>query len=228
MSVHEFKAESPQNFEEKTLCCLVADTSGSMAGEPIETLNDAIEKFIQDVRVSDDLSERLELGIIQFDDVIKEVQKPALAKDIQFGRLITGGSTRMVDGARAAIEMVKARKIYYRQTGIPYKRPWVILLTDGCPNSDQDVAGLKKEVHSAFENKDFVFLSIGIGDASMPTLQQIAHPSLAPLEIKTKNGIPDFTSFFKWLSASMSAVSQARTGQQVNLPAPTWGQGVTV
>lgn len=228
MSAKEFNVESPQNFEEKTLCCLVADTSGSMAGEPLETLNDAIEKFIKEVSDSDDLSERLELGIVKFDSDIKVVQEPALAKDIHFKRLEVGGSTRMVDGAREGIEMVKSRKKYYKQTGIPYKRPWIILLTDGCPDAGQDVAGLASEVRSGVERKDFAFLAIGIGQTSMPTLQQIAHSSLSPLEIKTKNGIPDFTSFFQWLSASMSAVSQARTGQQVNLPAPTWGQGVTV
>ena len=38
--------ESPKNYEPKTICCFVIDTSGSMAGKPIEELNKGLKEFM--------------------------------------------------------------------------------------------------------------------------------------------------------------------------------------
>ena len=68
--------------------------------------------------------------------------------------------------------------------------------------------------------KKFQLTAIGVGDdADMNVLQQ-----LSPMAVKLK-GL-DFTSFFQWLSASVSMVSQSIPGDDrgVSIPDPgVWG-----
>ena len=40
-----FEGESPDNYEQKCLCLLVLDVSGSMSGDPINELNKGLQEF---------------------------------------------------------------------------------------------------------------------------------------------------------------------------------------
>ncbi len=63
--------------------------------------------------------------------------------------LTTKDSTALVDGVREAIRLTNNRKNWYKQTGQPYLRPWIILITDGEPDSDQDINALANEIEKA-------------------------------------------------------------------------------
>jgi uncharacterized protein YegL len=45
----DFNVETPDNYEQKCLCVLVLDVSGSMEGEPIRQLNQGMQSFYQDI-----------------------------------------------------------------------------------------------------------------------------------------------------------------------------------
>lgn len=63
--------------------------------------------------------------------------------------------------------------------------------------------------------KKFHLTAIGVGDdAEMNVLQQ-----LSPMAVKLKG--TNFTDFFRWLSASVSMVSQSISGGDVSLPSCT-------
>ena len=118
----------------------------------------------------------------------------------------------MVDAVYEAIDLVAARKQWYKSTNQPYYRPWIILMTDGEPNADQNVPALAQRIQQDTASKKYEFLPIGVDNANMGVLQQI-QGRIPAMKLKGTK----FSSFFKWLSASMGTVVSAEEGQTVDL-----------
>lgn len=221
MSTSPFAVETPKNYEQKCLCVLVLDVSGSMQGAPIDALNQALRDFRAEVEEDFNASSRLEIGIVTFSDVIDVVQEPTLVEGMAHHELKAAGLTYLVDGVRTAINMIKTRKSYYQETGQKYYRPWIVLFTDGAPDRGQDIEGLSAEIKEGVDRKNFMFYPIGVEGADMEILSKIAHPSAPPMKLQ---GLK-FVEFFKWLSNSMAIITSSKEGQNVQLPSPSsWSQ----
>ena len=223
--------ETPKNFEQKTVCCLVVDVSGSMDGSPINQLNQGLRQFHAEIQNDNATANRVEVAIVEFSDTVEIVQQPALVDHFMPPILQTKGTTKLVDGVREGISLVQARKQFYKTTGQPYNRPWIILITDGAPDGDQDVKGLAQEINNGMAKKDFFFLPIGVTGADMPMLDSIAGSytdksgthKVSPLPLDSAK----FSEFFQWLSHSMAIASSDANAQGggVNIPMPTWLTG---
>lgn len=226
MAKNDFAAESAENFEQKCLCVLVLDVSGSMRGEPIEELNKGLQDFYKEIIEDETTSQRLEVCIMAFNDTVKTLQEPALVENFTMPILTAHGSTAMVDALNEAIDKVEARKKWYKETGQPYYRPWIILMTDGEPDSGQDVYGLGPRIKNDTEAKRYVFLPIGIEGANMETLNTL-QGNMPPQKLQ---GLK-FKQFFQWLSASMGTIVNNTEGTKVDLtpdPDSNWMDSFTI
>lgn len=225
MAKNDFSAEAAENYEQKCLCVLVLDVSGSMCGEPIRELNKGLQDFYQEIDQDNTTRQRLEVSLITFSSVANTIQEPALVENFTMPTLSALGSTVMVTAVNMAIDKVAARKQWYKDTNQAYYRPWIILMTDGEPDSDQDVAGLAQRIKQDVAAKRYAFLPIGVEGANMSILKQIESGIPAMKLQGTK-----FSSFFKWLSASMGTVVSAEEGQQVDLSsgADDWMSAFTI
>jgi uncharacterized protein YegL len=209
-----FQGETPENFDTRCLCVLALDTSYSMAGGPIEELNKGLLGFGEYLRSKNSTRFSVEVSIITFNSNIECVQEPALVDDMQTTDkfpLKVSGTTKLVDGVRAAINKVEDRKQWYRNNGIAFFRPWVVLITDGFPNADQDIDGLANEINIGHKGKHFAFLPMGVEGADPNFLNKIATSEFPPLPIDWDK----FNNVFKWLSNSLDKVSQSTEGEEV-------------
>lgn len=143
-----YEFNEPSNYEQKCLCVLVLDTSYSMDDGPIEELNAGLQRFQEELLKDEITRDRLEVCIVTFDSEVNVVQDPALLTEFTMPTLQTNGSTCMVDGLEEAISIVENRKLYYKSHGITYYRPWIVMMTDGEPDSDQDVDGIASRIHN--------------------------------------------------------------------------------
>ncbi len=234
MAFNDFSAESPQNYAQKTICCFVVDVSGSMKDGPINQLNHGLEDFYKDIKADHDLAERLEVAIVEFSDTVTTRLLPSLAESFTMPVLTAGGTTKLVDGVREAINLVEARKAWYKQTGQKHLRPWIILITDGAPDEDQDVNGLASEIENGTQNSHFAFLSIGVQNAdmnflnSLPSYVQDQNRNWVKRPPESLQGLK-FHEFFKWLSESMGMVAVAKAGDKINLPNnSSWAGGLII
>jgi uncharacterized protein YegL len=215
-----FVGESPENFEQKCLCVLVLDISGSMAGEPMAQLNRGLQEFSRAVENDFVATQRLEVSIVTFGSTAQCIQEPALISNITMPRLYTSGSTKLVDGVRLAINIIENRKKWYKETGQNYFRPMIVLITDGVPDDGQDINGLSLEVSDAVSSKKFMFYSLGVDGYNHQILTKICStPPPLPLD-----GYK-FSEFFKWLSNSISIITKSVEGQTLSLPPVSeWAQ----
>lgn len=225
MAKNDFSREEVENYQQKCCCSLVLDVSGSMWGEPLKELNQGLQDFHKDIQEDDTTSSRLEVSIITFGSDVETLVTPSLVENFTMPVLETKGSTKLVDGVREGIQMVEDRKQHYKDTGQPYYRPWVILITDGEPDSGQDVGGLAGEIQAGMDNKKFHFFSLGVKGANMSVLNQISSDKMPPAMLQ---GLK-FSAFFKWLSQSMGAVTSSTDGQKIDMPDPTsWMDGFAI
>lgn len=240
MAKNDFSAEVAENYEQKCLCVLVLDISGSMneivdesnmvstgrtvfidgktynivegGVSKLDNLNDGLRSFYNEIETDDTTSQRLELSVITFNDTVQVIQEPSLITNCEVPHLEADGDTALVEAVNEAIALVDARKRWYKETGQPYYRPWIILMTDGEPNGGQDIATLASRINKDTSEKRYEFLPIGVDNANMSVLQSI-QGNIPAMKLKGTK----FSSFFKWLSASMGTVVTAEEGKIVDL-----------
>lgn len=195
--------------------CLCLDTSGSMGGMPIDELNEGVRLFYEAIREDEAALYSAEVSIVTFggdaqciaDFASLEVQPNA-------PMLTANGMTPMGEAVNMGLDLLEQRKDEYKDRGVDYYQPWLVLMTDGSPNGDSSELSraINRTVDLVNQKKLTVF-PIGIGsDADMDVLAQFS-PKRPPLKLQ---GLK-FREFFAWLSKSVSKTSQSTPGESVKL-----------
>ena len=208
-----------ENPEPRCPCVLLLDTSGSMQGAPIEALNQGLLSFKDELTKNPLASRRVEVSIVTFDSNINVVQDFVTADQFTPPILTAQGLTTMGAGIHKSLDLIQERKAQYRSNGVAYYRPWIFMITDGEPQGEPDeaVEQASQRLQGDETNKRVAFFSVGVENANMARLSQLAVRT--PLKL---NGL-NFVEMFVWLSASMSAVSHSKVDEQVALPPIGWG-----
>jgi len=225
--------EQPRNKDQKCPVVLLLDTSGSMEGTGIDELNKALAKLKDDILSDPVLSNRLEVGIVCFDDSAR-VERPIdlVTVDTQMPTLVSGGTTNVVAGMNKAMEEVEERKRFYKDNGEQYYRPFIVLFTDGAPtNTAEEIETLDQQIQARSDEKRFVFLPFGVEGADMQLLAKLAAQT-ADERLKNKarawqmKDLTKFAEVFEFVSASISsAINQG--GTQAAQLDPNVAQAVT-
>lgn len=206
------------NPSARVAVCLCLDVSSSMEGEPINELNQGIRQFYEAIRSDEEALYAAEICIVTFpggfDGAECRVDFSTLSIQGKAPTLSANGMTPMGEGVRLALDLLDKRKQEYKDKGVDYYQPWLVLMTDGCPNGDASVLEDSiKRTRDLVSNKKLSLFPIGIGDhADMNTLARFS-PNRPPLRLKGLN----FKEFFVWLSKSVSRVSQSTPGDKVQL-----------
>lgn len=194
--------------------CLCLDVSGSMAGAPIDELNQAVKLFYDEIRNDEIAVDSAEICIITFGSKVECLADFATLEVQPYApHLYAEGRTLMGEAVNMGLEFLDQRKSEYKAKGVDYYQPWLVLMTDGGNNGNPGELdrAMGRTQQLVMQNKLTVFpLAVG-GGADANTLQQFSptHPVLR------MNGLR-FKEFFKWLSKSVSKVSQSSPGEQID------------
>jgi uncharacterized protein YegL len=204
------------NPEPRCPCVLLLDTSGSMGGSPIRQLNEGVNTFKQELMNDPLATKRVEVAIVTFGPVTIQSDFHTVP-NFHPADMDADGDTPIGSAVSMGIDMVARRKKEYKEHGISYYKPWIILITDGAPTDEW--ANAARQVREGEAAKSFAFFAIGVEGASLDILKQIS--VRAPLKLK---GLM-FREFFMWLSASMKTVSAKNPGSALNLLPPSgWSE----
>jgi uncharacterized protein YegL len=206
------RIEFATNPEQRCPVVLLLDNSYSMSGEPINELNKGIASFRESILMDEVAALRVEVAIITFGNQEKLVHDFSTAAHFTPSDLKANGNTPMGAAINLALNVLDERKRVYKENGIPYYQPWVMLITDGEPTDDYKSAA--QRVRAAASQRKLSFYCVAVKNADLKILAEIAPLETPPLPLEGLR----FKELFKWLSASVRATSRHSIGEQVEIP----------
>jgi uncharacterized protein YegL len=201
------------NTDERTPMVLVLDCSGSMADDnKIGSLNSGLQVLAEIIKNDPITSTKGRILVIEFsgDDNVRQGTWGD-AMDFIAPTLTADGRTPTGAAITAALASIEAQKAELKANNVPYKRPILMLMSDGIATDNWEVAADACKAAEA-ANKVTVF-SIGVGEgADMAQLSRYSAKGALRLDPSK------FKELFVWLSASVKAVSQTAKGGSAQLP----------
>lgn len=192
-------------------CVLLLDTSGSMVGDPINSLNKAINDFREQTSMDELAQKRVDIAIIEFNDTARVVQEFTPLSMMQPVTLSATGCTAMGAGIELAIDKVKERNRFYASMGTPCYKPWIFMITDGAPTDD--ISNARQRIideESKGTHGKLKFWAVGVPGYSKDTLTSLTKRCIALDEA-------NFKGIFDWLSESMVTISVSRVDENPQL-----------
>lgn len=196
---------------------LLLDTSGSMKGEPIESVKVGLESMIASLRQDPFALESVYISIITFDRDVKQIIPLTELENLQLPEIVTPDSGPTHLGAALGVLCQKIDTEVQLNTK-EKKGDWMPLLfimTDGKPSDLQKYNQMIPEIKKRnFGN----IIACAAGAKSDPkSLEQLTNQvySLDTTDSAT------FRQFFKWISESVSLGNRSiGAGDEMQLPPP--------
>ena len=125
----------------------------------------------------------------------------------------------MGEAVEMALDLLDKRKNEYKNNGVDYYQPWLVLMSDGGP-TDSITNAVSKTINLE-NNKKLTVFPIAIGSGSHSATLSSFSPKRGALQLQGLN----FKDFFEWLSQSVSRTSQSMPGEKVQLaPVAGWAE----
>jgi len=208
-----FKIELDDTIDNTTKIpvILLADVSASMEGKPIQELGDAIQTFLEVIADDDYARPSVELSIATFSHLVKVIHDFSFVDDIYFQNdLEVEAETNMALAVEHGIDALQAKIQEYKQQGVLYKAPLLILITDGYPSDD--ITSVAKRCSNLVDRKKLTFLGVGVGDdVKMQDLKRF-NPNGNVVKSPT---FEDLKEVLVWVSYQLSAASQTSPDEEV-------------
>ena len=188
----------------------------------LDKLQEGLNLFYDAIKDDDMAIDAAEIAIVGFSDDVKCLLNFNHIENQKIPELPLGKNyTKMGEGVKLALKMLDDRKTLYKNKGIQYYQPWLVIMTDGENNGDINELQEAIDITTQKVNSGkLTVFPIGIGDkADMKTLSMFS-PKRRPLRLKSLK----FNEFFCWLSQSISRTSVSKPGEKIVLPpVEEWG-----
>lgn len=178
---------------------LLIDTSGSMRGEPIESVKVGLEAMISSLRQDPFALETVNISIITFDREVKQILPLTPLDELQLPEIDTpeSGPTHTGLALKLLCERVDQE---IRQSSPDQKGDWMpllFLMTDGKPSDSQ----LYKEMIPEVKKRHFASI-IGCAAGMNAKIEPLKELTGEVYSLDTVDSTA-FKQFFKWVSDSI-------------------------
>ncbi len=193
------------------------DTSGSMFGEPIQALNNALSGMVSALRSDAQALDSLWLSMITFDGDVKEIVPLTELVSFQLPEITCpqSGPTHTGKGLELLHEKVtrEVRKGNEEQKGD--WKPLLFLFTDGKPSDLQ----LYRDMIPKIKNLNFgTIVACAAGHKADDTMLKELTDTVVHLDTADSSTLKQF---FKWVSATIEQGNKSMgTSESVALPPP--------
>ena len=201
------------NTNQRTLCVLLVDGSGSMANA-IEELNRGLHDLQEELSGNPAVRMRVRLLVARIgdNDEVHILQDWTDAIHFTAPTIQANGSTPMGKAVDLAIEQIEDQKQQMKAAGVSYTRPLVYLITDGEP-TDPGWESAAARCASAVQAKKLQLFAIGTEGANFEKLKKFGGMVLQLSGLR-------FRELFQFLSASVASASRTATGDSVQVALP--------
>jgi len=178
---------------------LLIDTSGSMMGEPIESVKNGIQVMISSLRQNPQAIETAYLSIITFNTSAQQIVPLTDLASFQVPDLVASGTTALGDGLKLLSSCIDNEVVHTTAETKGDWRPVIFLMTDGVPTDDWNQAA------SNFKSKKVAYtVACAAGSGADTSVLKSITDNVVSLETADSQTI---SKFFAWVSASIGVSS---------------------
>lgn len=196
---------------------LLLDTSGSMRGEPIESVKTGLQSLISTLRQDPFALESVCISIITFDKNVQQILSLTELDDLQLPEILIpdSGPTHLGKGLELLCQRVDQEVI---QSTAEKKGDWMPLLfimTDGSPSDLQ----LYRQMIPEVKKRNFGnIIACAAGSKAHEEYLRELTDKVYSMDTMDSNA---FRQFFKWVSASVSSGNRSiGASSEIILPPP--------
>ncbi|MBC7552767.1 MAG: VWA domain-containing protein [Taibaiella sp.] len=178
---------------------LLLDTSGSMAGEPIEALKNGVQVMISSLRQNPQAIETAYISVITFDSMARQIIPLTDLASFQMVDIRASGTTSLGEALRLVSNKIdtEVAKTTTEQKGD--WKPLVFIMTDGIPTDDWQ-GGLTE-----FKKRKTAYtVACGAGSGADTTILKQITDNVVGLDNADSQSI---SKFFTWVTASIGVSS---------------------
>ena len=195
---------------------LLIDTSGSMSVDNrMQMVNYAMDEFKQSLTKDTQTALSADIALVTFSHKVETYDFSAV-DEFTPQTLSPYGGTKIALAVHTALDMLDTRKHVYRENGISYYRPILMLITDGYPEHDtpEEIMEVRERLMSEEEGRSVAFFAFGIEEADTERLSEITPPNRPPKNI---GDVSQVNGIFQWLSNSIAKISTSHPGDRIRL-----------
>lgn len=194
---------------------LLLDTSGSMRGEPIESVNVGLRSMLSSLRQNPYALESVYLSIVTFDSKVQQVLPLTALPELQLPEIVcpNSGATFLGEALEFICDRLEQDVVKASAEQQGDWRPLLFIMTDGKPS---DTLAYEEAIPRVKAANFAAVIACAAGPKSLPDqLKELTH-QVVSLDTMDANS---FASFFQWVSAAVTGGAQggANTTQ---LPPP--------
>lgn len=194
---------------------LVLDRSGSMAGFPIQMLNQSANRFAVDVCKDPKAAGLVDVAVLSFNEEASVEQGFRPITELQPIQLEASGGTNLSAALELAIAKMRERCNLYAENGIEIKMPYIILITDGYGG---DVTEIARIIKQRTADKKMQLWVLAVKGYDKETVAKLTDGKRV-FELVDEAGY-DFTDFFDFMAISIKAVSTSSPDQRIHVDNP--------
>ncbi len=179
-------------------------------------------KFYKAIQNDPNASQSCEIAIVCFNSDVQKFEDFSTIdrKNVTSCDLKANGGTRLAGGVSMALDLLEARKKEYKENGVDYFQPWLVLITDGKPGDPEDLPAVQERTKKLIEEKRLSFWPLAVAnDSDQAKYREIIAvlngfcPRPKAVHLKDLK----FEDFFEWLGKSVSAISASKPEESLKL-----------
>lgn len=187
----------------------IADTSGSMAGKKIGTLNETIKNLIPDIQQisSDNADAKINIAIMKFSTYSEWLtESPVDVENYKYRYLDAGGLTDLGAACNELNNKLSRKTGFMNASGGAYA-PTIFLLSDGYPTDDYRSAIANLNKNNWFKSAIKIAVAIG-DDADEDILAEFTGIKEAVFKVHTPEALSKLVRFIVVTSSQIGSKSQ--------------------
>lgn len=182
-----------------------------------DRLKKAVHRFLHLLAENDDVRDSAEVGIVTFDDHFKVLRPIACLRPGDEEKInwpACGNNTAMGDGLTKSLNLLDVRKKEYKEKGVDYFQPLLILITDGIPNGNPKLlASATDRIQQQMKTRKLSFFAVYVGKEK-ERQQAIGYlEAIAGKDHVFDVGAANMLQFFEHLSKSVSKQAMSYPGE---------------
>lgn len=182
-----------------------------------DRLKKAVHHFLHLLAENDDVRDSAEVGIVTFDDHFKVLRPIACIGPDDEDKIkwpACGNNTAMGDGLTKSLNLLDVRKKEYKEKGVDYFQPLLVLISDGIPNGNMNtLASATERIREQVNNRKLSFFAIYVGKEKERQQAIGCLEAIAGKDHVFDIGAANMLQFFEHLSKSVSKQAMSYPGE---------------